>query len=100
MRNPKLSIRFFRSYRFLFLPEFTKNRLRWKDKFETPRCETPPSFRISWLWWGLYGIWEDDDYWEQWLWINEYNNGNEEEARKTWHWIDGMTKESTWKEYK
>jgi hypothetical protein len=71
----------------------------WKDKFNTPRCELSPSFRLEWLWFGIYGVWGDDQYWEQWLWIHEYNDGNVEKAKETWGWVDWETKESTWIDY-
>ena len=99
MRKPKLHTRFQRHYSFSLIPRFEWNRLRWKDKFETPRCEREPGFMFSWLGFVFGGWFEDDQYWEQWLWINEYQDGDEDEAKRTWGWVDGDTKESTWIDY-
>lgn len=72
----------------------------WKDKFETPRCECPPHFIFEWLWFSVYGYWEDDQYWEQWLWIHKYHDGDEEKAKKEWPWIQAVNKPlTTWIDY-
>lgn len=99
MRKPKLTIRYNKNYRFLIIPHFIKRKLIWKDKFETPRCEIAPYFMFEWLWFSVYGYWEDDQYWEQWLWIYKYHDGDEEKAKKEWGWVDMENKESTWIDY-
>lgn len=99
MRKPKFKISLYALVPFRWKPFFTKNELLWKDKFDSPRCEREPSFKFEWLWFGIYGIWEDDEYWEQWLWIHKYNGGDYQKAKDTWGWIDFNTKQSTWKEF-
>lgn len=99
MRKAKWNHRFYKNYRFRWLPEFRYLFLRWKDKFETPRCEQCPQWTFEWLWWGFIGISEDDHYWEQHLWIHKYNNGDELKAKETWGWIDCDTNKSSWKNY-
>ncbi len=100
MRKPKWSYRFYKNYRFQWIPNLYRvKKVLWKDKFESPRCEREPQFRIEWLWFGLFGIQEDDQYWEQWLWVHVYCDGNIEKAEQTWGWIDMDTKESTWVNY-
>lgn len=100
MRKAKLKIHFNKNYRFLWIPYFIKRDLMWKDKFETPRCEHVPYFMFEWLWFSIYGHWEDDQYWTQWLWINKYHNGDIDVAKEEWGWTDMKTGKSTWKEYK
>ncbi len=90
---------FYKSYKFRWLPYFIKGRLMWKDKFGSPRCEKEPHFEIEWLWFGVYGIWGSDQYWEQWLWLNKYCEGDMSKAKATWGWIDSDTKKSTWEDY-
>lgn len=99
MKKAKFKLQFFKNYRFLWLPQFWKTKLRWKDKFETPRCEMEPSFKLEWLWFGIYGSWGDDEYWEQWLWFKYYSNENYEAAKETWPWIDSETRKSSWIDY-
>ena len=99
MKKAKFRSKFYKNYFFKLIPSFKKETLRWKDKFNTPRCESEPNFRIEWLWFGFYGAWGDDQYWEQWLWVNEYHNGDIETAKKEWGWVDYDTKESTWIDY-
>ena len=98
MRKPKWNIDFALSKHVNF--QFRTNKLLWKDKFRTPRCEECPSIRISFLWFNIYARQENDEYWEQWLWINYYCKGDEEKAKATWPWTDCDKKESTWKEFK
>ncbi len=96
----KFQLKFYKNqYRFNWTPYFIKRKLRWKDKFETPRCETEPYFRFEWLWFGIHGMWGDDQYWEQWLWIYEYNQGDIKKAKESWPWTSMETKESTWVDY-
>jgi hypothetical protein len=92
-------MKWYKNSKFIILPFFKKNKLLWKDKFETPRCELIPQYRLEWLWFGLNCSWGNEDYWEQWLWIHEYNNGDEEKAKSTWPWIDYETKQNTWINY-
>lgn len=99
MKKPKFNLQIYKNYRFRWLPHFYKTKLRWKDKFETPRCERSPSFEFTWLWFGIYGVWGDDQYWEQWLWVNEYYKGDYEKAKQEWPWVDYETKQSTWIDY-
>ena len=99
MTKPKFSLRFYKNYQFRWIPHFIYQKLMWKDKFESPRCEREPYFRFEWLWWGIYGVWGDDHYWEQWLWVYKYYNGNYEEAKSQWGWRDVITGKSTWIDY-
>jgi len=99
MKKAKFSLQFYVSYRFLWFPQFTKTKLRWKDKFETPRHEMSPSFKFEWLWFGIYGSWGDEEYWEQWLWFKYYSDEDYKKAKATWPWIDSETKKSTWINY-
>lgn len=98
MKKPKWKWHFYNSF-FRWLPLIQKKKLRWKDKFGTPRCEWAPSIHIEWLWFALRGIRGDDDYWEQWLWIHYWHNEDVEKAKETWSWVDMETKESTWVDY-
>ena len=99
MKKPKFNLSLYNNYKFVWIPYFIKRKLMWKDKFETPRCEREPYFMFEWLWFGIYGVWGDDQYWEQWLWINEYHNGDVEKAKSEWGWVNRETKESTWIDY-
>lgn len=99
MRKPRWKYTWYKNYRFLWIPGFRKNELLWKDKFESPRCELPPQYKIEWLWFGFHAICEEDEYWEQWLWIHKYNNGDILKAKETWGWIDMNTKKSSWKDF-
>ena len=96
MKKAKFYISFKKNYRFCFKPYLNKNKLLWKDKFDSPRCEREPQFRFEWLWFSIYGVWGDDHYWEQWLWLNTYCDGDYEKAKETWGWVDYDTKKSTW----
>jgi hypothetical protein len=96
IKKPEFNLSIYTNYHFNWLPKFRKDGLRWKDKFDTPRCESCPYFSFEWLWFQVYGIWGCDRYWEQVLWINEWNNGNYEHAKISWPWSDGINKESTW----
>ena len=97
MKKAKWSFHWYKNYQFQWKPYFTKNKLLWKDKWNSPRCEHPPSFTIGWLWWRFYGELGDDHYWEQWLWLYEYCEGNLGLAKRDWGWIDSDTKETTWR---
>lgn len=99
MKKAKLSLSTYMNYRFRWIPYYYKQKLTWKDKFGTPRCEREPYFKFEWLWFGLYGVWGDDQYWEQWLWIHKYHNGDVEKAKSNWGWVDFDTKNSTWIDY-
>lgn len=84
----------------------------WKDKYDSPRYETPPfvwiylfGFEVYWYW-NLHYIQHDDmDYWEQALWYLYYTNTisqglidkpDIEKAKESWPWQDYGTNESTW----
>ena len=99
MKRPEFTLQSYVNYKFLWIPFFIRRKLMWKDKFNSPRCEREPYFKLEWLWFGVYGVWGDDDYWEQWLWVYKYCGGDEEKAKETWGWVDFETKESTWIDY-
>jgi len=99
MKRPKFKIAAHRDLWFHWLPKLTTSKLRWKDKFDSPRCEREPYFEFSWLWFCVYGQWGDDQYWEQWLWIHKYHDGDEKKAKAEWGWVDMDTEESTWIDY-
>lgn len=99
MKKPKWRFQFYKGYQFRWRVYFHKNKLMWKDKFETPRCEREPSFTFEWLWFGIYGSQGDDDFWEQWLWVYEYYHGDYQKAKEEWPWVDCFTKKSTWIDY-
>jgi hypothetical protein len=92
----KYRIYFCKDYRFRLIPEIVANRLRWKDKFGTPRCELPPRLEINWLGGSVLFIIGEDEYWEKWLWIKYYNDGDKKKAKETWPWVDLKTRQSTW----
>lgn len=98
MKKAKFKIWFYRQSIFFWLPKLSIQKLRWKDKFGTPRCEHVPDLRFEWFWFVVYGAWGDDDYWEQWLWLNKYCDGDYERAKKEWGWTD-MNGKSTWIDY-
>ena len=77
----------------LFKVEY--HSLRWKDKFETPRCEMPPNLIIILCNLIFRFDFGDDEYWERKLWTNKYCNGDKVKAKKTWPWQDRNGK-STW----
>ena len=97
MKKPKFKLSFYKNWGWNWLPYFYYNKLLWKDKFETPRCEHEPQFDLKFLWFGIFGIWGDDNYWEQWLWIKYYCDGDIKKAKETWGWTD-MKNKSTWKD--
>ena len=99
MKKAEWRFQFYKNYKFRFLPYFHKRKLMWKDKFETPRLEYEPQFRIEWLMWGFEGTQGDDQYWEQWLWIHKYHDGDINKAEETWPWTSMDTKKSSWKNY-
>lgn len=90
----------------------SNTQLGWKDKFETPRFEWLPSFKIFFFKWQFCIFWEspeiededesyrdDDQYYEQVLWYLYYANKNIKKAIDTWPWrtvIDSNEKTSTW----
>ncbi len=105
-------MRFYVNYTNILFSYFSSD-VSWKDKYNTPRYEFPPTKYIS-LFGGL--IWfgyvlespykaEDkcsDDYWEQLIWTAIWANGDVDEARQTWPWttISSLPdkEESTWDE--
>jgi hypothetical protein len=99
MNKPKKIKYFTKLSIFTLIPYYKKTKLMWKDKFNTPRCENPPTIHIRWLYWELFIISGTDQYWEQWLWWKEYCNGDFDEAKNTWPWYYPKTKESTWINY-
>jgi hypothetical protein len=96
IKKPKYSWQIYRNYKFNLIPNIVKDGLMWKDKFETPRCEKPPTLKIAWLFWEYYGSWGSDEYWEQRLWLEEYCNNDYKKAVETWGWVDMDTEKSTW----
>jgi hypothetical protein len=66
MKKAKFNLSFYKNYKFVWSPIFIKEKLMWKDKFGSPRCEREPYFKLEWLWFGIYGVWGEDRYWEQW----------------------------------
>ena len=95
--KPKFTFYFYKTY-FKWKP-YTRlvKELLWKDKYESPRVELEPQFRIEWLWFGFTIIRGCDSSWEQWLWVYKYNDGDKQKAKDTWPWINSETKQSTWK---
>ncbi len=93
-------IRLAKSYQFYWFPRVRKNRLLWKDKWSTPRCELEPKFELEWLWFSLLILIKDDSFWERWLWLHFYCNSVVDKASTTWGWIDHETNKSTWNDYK
>jgi len=81
---------------FIFEKSYSLKSPRWKDKWETPRCEQVPYIRIMFLWFDFYFFKGSEEEWEKYLWIHVYHDGNEDKARGEWGWIDPDTKESTW----
>ena len=96
LKKPKLNFFFYNNYRFRWIPYYYKNGLMWKDKFDCPRLEYPPTIRFEWLWFGFLINKGCDQYWEQWLWINYWHNGDYNQAKESWPWTDYDTKLSTW----
>jgi len=99
MKKAKLKLSIYKKNKFILFPHLIKEKLQWKDKFKTPRCEREPYFIVEWLWFGIYGVWGDDQYWEQWLWVNYYYNGDIDKAKKEWNWRDIKTNQSTWVDF-
>ena len=84
----------------------------WKDKYDTPRYESPPYiwihlFKYDFIWyWNLRPHQQSriDDYWEQALWYLYYydniscgrlDSPNIEKAKEYWPW-QNMDGTSTW----
>ena len=99
MKKAKFFLEINKNYKFLFIPQFIKRKLMWKDKFGIPNCEREPYFLFEWLWISIYGVWGECDYWEQWLWTYKYNDGDVLKAKNTWMWHDIDGKISTWIDY-
>ncbi len=100
MKAPKRHNKiFYWNYYFTWIPTLQRQELRWKDKFNSPRCETEPFFRFEWLYWGWYQSVGDDQYWEQWLWIHKYCDGDEVKAEATWPWSDSESGVTNWIKY-
>lgn len=98
-KKPKTHVNFY-TIKFSWKPFVEYNRhLIWKDKYNSPRCEVSPFFRLEFMWFGLILVKGDDQSWEQWLWVHKYNDGDEDQARSTWPWRHMYTKTSTWKDY-
>lgn len=98
-KKPKWTLNFYKNYRFVLIPQTdVLKQLRWKDKFNTPRCEEPPFIKIEWLWFVFHAVQGNDQQWEQWLWVHFYNDGDIEQAKKKWEWCDIETKQSTWED--
>jgi hypothetical protein len=76
-------------------------QLGWKHKYDTPRFEWAPSFKIFFFKW-QYCIWLNspgdarDEYWEMLLWYLYYADKDIKKAEQTWPWVNSKIKESTW----
>lgn len=76
-------------------------QLGWKHKYDTPRFEWAPSFKIFFFKW-QYCIWLNssgdirDEYWEMFLWYLYYADKDIKKAEQTWPWVNSKIKESTW----
>ncbi len=81
---------------------YTKGKLGWKDKFNSPRFEWCPSFYLFFFKWQLVislhaPDYNDDKYYEMILWYLEYCDKDIKKAKETWGWIDSDGK-STWED--
>jgi hypothetical protein len=99
MKKAKIFYGVYKNYCFNWKPIIMTNRLLWKEKWGTPRCEIIPQFRFDWLWFGFYISVGDDQYWEQWLWWKKYSDSDIIKAEKTWPWVNLETKKPSWKKY-
>ena len=96
-KKPKWTFYFYKNFKFVLIPKTDKlKQLKWKDVFNSPRCEAAPFIRIKWLWFVYSAIQGDDKQWEQWLWVHFYNDGDVEVAKKKWEWFDNETKKYNW----
>ena len=89
MKKPKWNISFRRlkNSQFSFKPNtYINKRLRWKDKFETPRVETIPQYLLSWLWLQIDFIQGNDEDWEWYLWVTKYCDSDIQKAIDTFPW--------------
>ena len=87
MKKPKWRIYFRLKRNFSLKPyTFINRNLRWKDKFESPRVETVPQYRLSWLWFRINVIQGNDDDWEWYLWVTEYSDNDIQRAIDTFPW--------------
>ena len=99
MKILKTKVALIPSYFFSWKPIIYWNRkVKWADKYNTPRVEESPTFRIEWLGFTFECIRGTDEYWERYLWIHKYNDGDEELAEETWPWRN-ENKKSTWLKY-
>lgn len=75
--------------------------LTWKDKYDIPRFEFPPSINIIIFksWQILIWLDEDHNYWEQLLWYLYYSGEipNIDKAKSSWPWVDSENN-TTWKD--
>jgi hypothetical protein len=99
MKNIKTKVMFMPSYFFSWKPKVYFNRkLKWKDKYKTPRVEELPKLRIDWLGFTFEYVNGTEEYWERYLWVHKYNDGDESLAEETWPWRN-ENKKSTWLKY-
>ena len=81
-----------------------KQGLGWKDKWDSPRFEWNPSFKIYFFFWQFCIWWvspykddkDDDLYFEMILWYCKYADRDIKKAKETWGWINADTAKSTW----
>lgn len=90
MKKPKYkfyfqTFRYKQYFEFDLVPKIIIRRLSWKDKFETPRVESTPSFEVNWL--GCQFMWEtgSDQDWEKYLWATKYSKTGD---LQDWPWKD------------
>lgn len=97
-------VKIFDNYYFISLGYPIKihiNDLGWKDKWNSPRFEWNPSFKICFFHWQFCIYYNspdgnNDKYYEMFLWWRYYCDKDIQKAEETWGWVDAHTKESTW----
>jgi hypothetical protein len=77
MKKPRYKFRFYRNWSSSYIevkliPSIVIYRLRWKDKFESPRVEQSPGFMVSWFGFQI-SMFKDQDELEKWLWVTKYS---------------------------
>lgn len=98
MKRPKWRFYFNKTYSFKWIPQVRITKLRWKDKYGTPRTEYIPNFTFTWLQFEIWGGLGTDQYWEQKIWIEFYWKNDYNKAKGNWPWKNMATKESSWNE--
>ncbi len=98
VKNPKLKIKYSK-ISWIWIPQFYKNKLIWKENLGVPECTQMPSYHFKWLLIHVSFTLGCKQYWEQRIWLAEYSNDDYQEAVSTWPWIDNKTFKSTWKNH-